>query len=77
MHSLIHDTGAGFWLGHSLMVLLMITVLALALAGAYLLLSALLERRETGSGETVHARAERYAQSEMDREESLRRHDPS
>ena len=64
MHSLIHDTGAGFWLGHSLMVLLMIAVLALALTGAYLLLSALLERRETGRDET-------------DREEPLRRHDRS
>lgn len=77
MHSLIHDTGAGFWLGHSLMVLLMIAVLALALAGAYLLLSALLERGETGRGETAQPRAERYAQSVTDREGSLRRHDPS
>ena len=77
MHSLIHDTGAGFWLGHSLMVLLMIAVLALALTGAYLLLSALLERRETGRDETAQARAEKYAQSEMYREVSLRRNDSS
>ncbi|QIT54850.1 hypothetical protein HC341_06225 [Aquisalimonas sp. 2447] len=77
MHSMIHDTGAGFWLGHSLMVVFMIAILALALTGAYLLLSALLEGRETDSGETVPARAERSAQGDMDREKSLRRNDSS
>ncbi len=73
MHSLIHDTGAGYWLGHSLMVLLMIAVLALALAGAYLILSALLGRHRTGGGEPLQALAERYARGEMGREEFLRR----
>lgn len=73
MHTLIHDTGAGYWLGHSLMVLLMIAVLALALTGAYLLLSALLGRHQTPSGKPLQALAERYARGEMDREEFLRR----
>ncbi|MCC5813008.1 MAG: hypothetical protein JJU06_21800 [Ectothiorhodospiraceae bacterium] len=34
MHSLLHDAGAGYWLGHLLMLLLMITILALALLGS-------------------------------------------
>lgn len=49
MHSLIHDTGPGFWLGHSLMVILMIAIFALTLAGAYLLVSALLDRDSAGT----------------------------
>ncbi|SEO84663.1 hypothetical protein [Aquisalimonas asiatica] len=77
MHSFIHDTGAGFWLGHSLMVILMIAVFTLTLTGAYLLLLAALERRETDSGETVKAGAQGYAQDEMDREGSLHRSDSS
>jgi len=77
MHSLIHDTGAGYWLGHSLMVLLMLAVFALALAGAYLLLSALPGRRQTRSGEPLQALAQRDARGEIDRKEFLRRHDVS
>lgn len=73
MHSLPHDTVAGYWLGHSLIVLLMIAVLALALAGAYLLLSALLDRGQTHSGEPLQALAQRYARGEIDRETFLRR----
>ena len=73
MHSFIHDTGAGFWLGHSLMVIIMITVFALILAGAYLLLSALLGRPQTHDGEPLQALAGRYARGEIDREEFLRR----
>ena len=73
MHSFIHDTGAGFWLGHSLMVIIMIAVFALILAGAYLLLSALLGRRQADDGEPLQALASRYARGEIDREEFLRR----
>ena len=46
MHSFIHDTGAGLWLGHVVMVILMIAVFALILAAAYLLLSAALGQRQ-------------------------------
>ena len=72
MHSLIHDTGAGFWLGHSLMVVIMIAVFALILAGAYLLLSALLGRRQGHDAEPLQALASRYARGEIDREEFLK-----
>jgi len=77
MHSLIHDTGAGYWLGHSLMVLLVIAGFALALAGAYLLLSALPGQRLTRGGEPLQTLAQRYARGEIDRKEFLRRHDLS
>lgn len=49
MHSLIHDTGPGFWLGHSLMIILVIAIFALTLAGAYLLVSALPDRDSAGT----------------------------
>ncbi|MDN3519838.1 SHOCT domain-containing protein [Aquisalimonas lutea] len=73
MHSIIHDTGAGFWLGHSLMVIIMITVLALILAGTYLLLSALLGRRHGDGEEPLQALAERYARGDIERDEFLKR----
>ena len=73
MHSLIHDTGAGLWLGHSLMVILMITFLALILAGSYLLLSALIGRREPHDGGPFQALAARYARGEIDRDAFLKR----
>lgn len=70
MHSLIHDTG---WLGHALMVLLMIAVFALILAGAYLLLSALFGSRQPRDREPLEALAGRYARGEIARDEFLRR----
>ena len=70
MHSLIHDTG---WLGHSMMVLLVIAVLALILAGAYLLLSALLANRQPHDEEPLQNLAGRYARGEIERDEFLRR----
>jgi len=76
MHSMIHDSGPGFWLGHSLMVILMIAIIALALTGAWLLLSALLDRRSVQSGEPLRDLASRYARGEIDRDEFLaRQHD--
>ena len=54
MHSFIHDTGAGLWLGHVVMVILMIAVFALILAAAYLLLSAALGQRQGGYGQSGH-----------------------
>ncbi|MDN3519052.1 hypothetical protein QWY84_15650 [Aquisalimonas lutea] len=73
MHSILHDTGAGFWLGHSLMVIIMITVLALILAGTYLLLSALLGRQQGDGEEPLQALAERYARGDIERDEFLKR----
>ena len=73
MHSMIHDTGAGFWLGHSLMVLLMIAVFALILAGAYLVLNALLGRGPRNGDEPLQLLAHQYARGDIDRDEFLRR----
>ena len=73
MHSMIHDTGAGFWLGHSLMVIFMIAVFALILAGAYLVLNALLGRGSRNGDEPLQALAHQYARGELDRDEFLRR----
>lgn len=73
MYSLFHDTGAGFWLGHTLMVIIMIAFFALILAGAYLLLSALLGRRQGHNQDPLQALADRYARGEIDRAEFLKR----
>ena len=73
MHSFTYDTGAGYWLGHSLMVIIMIAFFALILAGAYLLLSALLGRRQAHDGEPLQVLAGRYCRGEIGRDEFLRR----
>ncbi|MFV8836686.1 SHOCT domain-containing protein [Aquisalimonas sp.] len=73
MHSMIHDTGAGFWLGHSLMVIFIIAVFTLILAGAYLVLNALLGEAQSNGNEPLQALAHQYTRGEIDRDEFLRR----
>jgi uncharacterized membrane protein len=73
MHSYFHDSGPGFWFGHSLMAILMIAIIALALTGAYLLLSALLDRRSVQGREPLRELANRYARGDIDRDEFLAR----
>lgn len=73
MFSPFHDTSPGFWFGHALMVIIMIAIFALILAGAYLLLSALLGRRQDHNQDPLQALAGRYARGEIDRAEFLKR----
>jgi hypothetical protein len=62
MHTMMHDTGAGHWFGHPLMLILMVAFLALIFAWAHLLAIALKAWRK------------RCASGHIDREAYLRRH---